>query len=780
MLLSQSNWNFTYKDDQAASMEYGLPISSLTKQLLFQRGIVTKEQAEQFLHPSLEHMYDPSKLNDIEMAAERVRTAVADGEKVLVFGDYDADGVSSTAVMLEALRELGADCDFYIPNRFTEGYGPNEEAFRKAGEQGVSLIITVDTGIAAVQEAAYARQIGIDLIITDHHEVQEELPDAFAIVHPKCSTDYPFQELAGVGVAFKFAQHLLGYFPEHLLDLAVIGTIADLVPLKSENRLLAFYGLKAISNSKRPGINALKKVCNIKGNVTEEDIGFLIGPRINAVGRLQDADMAVDLLLTKDDSEAEDLAAFVQQLNQERQKIVADIAKEAEEMVEADNIPDVIIAAKEGWNEGVLGIVASKLVRKFDRPAIVLSINPDKGHAKGSARSIDAFDLFTNCMKIKDIFTHFGGHAQAAGMTLPTENLPSLKQQLNEIAGALLSEEDFKQLLKIDSSVAIDELDIQVIKEINKLSPFGMGNPKPLFHLKAVPTEIRQIGSQQNHLKFTFQGMQKQLDGVGFGFGELYPKISSRSEVDVVGELQINEWNGKQKLQIMVKDLAVSHWQLFDFRGSRHLQKQIPEKILRECIAVSFRPDTTDDRLPPDFPVHYYGKNKPVDWGESGHRNMVLLNLPEDLDDLKEVVSVLRPDIIYACFYENGGHYMSAIPSREDFKWFYGMILKRGKFDLEKELDKLAYHKKWKADKIKFIVSVFFDLDFVKIENSVVKPNSKPSKKDLEESATYKRKQKNLEIEQKLYYSSYHELKDWFDQQMAAVGTPKEEVSHGL
>lgn len=486
MLLSQNKWKFTY-EEMAASPGIGreLSISPLTERLLVQRGVTTLEQAKQFLHPDLSALTEPGLLHDMEKAAKRVMTAIEKEEPVLIFGDYDADGVSSTAVMLETLRELGAVCDFYIPNRFTEGYGPNKPAFQQAADQGYKLIITVDTGIAAVEEATMAKQLGIDLIITDHHEIQEKLPDAWAIVHPKCSTDYPFQELAGVGVAFKFAHYLLGYFPKQLLDLVVLGTVADLVPLRSENRILVYHGLKAITQTKRPGIKALKKAANISGEVTEEDIGFRLGPRLNAVGRLQDADLAVELLTTQDPKEAEEMADFIENLNMERQRVVASIEKEAEEMVatsEGTAIDNVIVVAKEGWNEGVLGIVASKLVRQFDRPAIVLSINPEKQQAKGSARSIEAFDLFANCMKIKELFIHFGGHAQAAGMTLPLNQIDILREKLHQAAEEALSPDDYTQVLSIDSSVEASELNVGLIEEIGKLAPFGMANPKPLFY----------------------------------------------------------------------------------------------------------------------------------------------------------------------------------------------------------------------------------------------------------------------------------------------------------
>ncbi|MDC3423851.1 single-stranded-DNA-specific exonuclease RecJ [Aquibacillus sp. 3ASR75-11] len=781
MLRSQANWNYTYNETKADVSPLDQMIDSdLTKQLLWQRGITTADQAARFLHPDLNHLHDPGLLHDIDKACLRVKEAIANKEHILVYGDYDADGVSSTAVMMEALLELGAICEFYIPNRFTEGYGPNEVAFKEAKEQGFQLIITVDNGIAAVQEAEVAKQLGIDLIITDHHEAQKDIPTAFAIIHPKCSKEYPFKELAGVGVAFKFAQHLLGYFPSQLLDLVVIGTIADLVPLVAENRVLAHFGLKAISNSNRPGIKALKKVCNIEGPITEEQIGFMIGPRMNAVGRLQEANPAVDLLLTKDMDQAVELAAFVQDVNQERQVIVSEIAKEAEQMVnETAGDADVIIVAKEGWNEGVLGIVASKLVKKFDRPAIVLSIHPQKGEAKGSARSIDAFDLFSSCMEIREHFTRFGGHAQAAGMTLPIDRIDIVRNKLHAIADRQLSPEDFKPVLSIDATTDIDALSISGIAEIEKLAPFGMGNPKPLFFVKGSVKEIRQIGSRQNHLKLTMANGQALLDGVGFGMGNLYHQISKSSMIHAVGELGINEWNGRQKVQIMLKDFEIPEWQLFDYRGVRSIEKQVAHVLPETALAIQLK------EHPPrlhelSVPVLSYQEVMNQGINNAHVKDLILLEMPATLDDLSEIVADIRPERIFACYQLDGGSYLKGIPTREEFKWFYAMMLKRKQFHFEKELDKLAAFKGWSVDKIKFISKVFFELEFVKIEDGILYPISKPTKKDLTESELYQQRLQQLDLEEILYYSNYTQLKNWLQENMKAPASLKEEVMSGL
>ncbi|WP_164668507.1 single-stranded-DNA-specific exonuclease RecJ [Virgibacillus doumboii] len=775
MLRSKTKWNFL--DINSESIWDLNEISPLVKELLVQRGINSSEAAREFLSPDLANLHNPLGLSGIEKATDRVHKAIAEKEKVLVFGDYDADGVSSTTVLLEALQELGADCEYYIPNRFTEGYGPNEDAFKAAAENGFSLIITVDTGIAADHEATIAKELGIDLIITDHHEPQEELPDAYTIIHPKCSPDYLFKELAGVGVAFKFAEHLLGYFPKQFLDLAAIGTIADLVPLVNENRILAYYGLKTLSTTGRPGLIALKKVCNITGNVNEEDIGFKIGPRINAVGRLQDADLAVQLMLADDQEEADHIAEMVQSLNQERQKIVSDIVKEADKMVGSIDEQGVIVVAKEGWNQGVLGIVASNLVRKYDRPAIVLSILPETNQVKGSARSIPAFDLFANCMKIRDVFTHFGGHSQAAGMTLPLENLNTLQSELNKIISQQLSKEDFAQEIEVSKTIAVPEVNEEIVNEISQLAPFGMANPKPIFHLKHIPSDVRQIGNMKKHLKMQFKQDNTYIDGIAFGLGNLYDYISPMTPVSVAGELGINEWNGNKKVQIVVQDMKIEDKQLFDHRGKKGFD--ITPFVNQDTSHIAVHYTVLNDRS--GIPDHVTCITYESDISMLDHADtLYLYELPSNLEDLRDLVRTINPVNIHVCFQLEDSVFMKVFPSREDFKWLYGLVAKRRQIDLQKELPMIMDAKAWTKDRVLFMSNVFFELEFVKIENGIIKYNPNPVKQDLANSKLYQERLNQAEIEKVLYYSTYEELKNWFITCIQDGQAPKEELTYGL
>lgn len=778
MLKSKAKWNFTENEMETTQWMGDSPdMSPVIKELLLQRGINTLDAATEFLSPNISNLHKPDDLLGMDVAIERVHKAIEQNEKILVFGDYDADGVSSTTLLITVLQELGATCDYYIPNRFTEGYGPNEKAFSYAKEQGFQLIITVDCGIASVEEALFAESIGIDLIITDHHEPQEKLPQALAILHPKCSPIYSFKELAGVGVAFKFAQCLLGYFPEHLLDLVAIGTIADLVPLINENRILAFHGLQKLSATKRPGLKALKKQCKIEGNVSEEDVGFLIGPRINAVGRLQDAGLAVEMLMTQDEEEAEHLAEVVQGLNQERQQIVNEIVKEAETLVNENVRKGVTIVAKEGWNEGVLGIVASKLVRKYDRPAIVLAINSEKGTAKGSARSIPAFDLFQNCMKIKSYFTHFGGHSQAAGMTLPIDNVSILEHELGEMIHDQLTENDFKQEITISKTLSIQEINEELVNEINQLAPFGMANPKPTFHIKHFPSNVRQIGATKDHLKVQFNQEAMLIDGIGFGLGELFPFISEKSPLSIVGEIGINEWNGNRKAQIMIKDIQIDELQLFDHRGKKQMDIAPFIQNADTYLAVGKEVEKRLKQMPMNFNFVTYTSDLSL---TDSVDTLFLFELPESLTELHAIIQKVDPVNIHLCFYLEDSQYLKTFPTRADFKQFYALIMKRGYFDIKKDLFALMRNQDWTEERIRFMLNVFFELEFVTIENGLAKPSTSPAKRDLQESRLYQQRIKRGEIEKELYYSNYDDLKQSFQRLLEDVDIPKEELTYGL
>lgn len=782
MLHSKTRWIVRDSDKQKENLLVKeLNISPLVASLLINRGLDTVESARYFLFDQEQKFHDPFLLTGMDAAVSRIKLAIANQESILIFGDYDADGVTSTTIMMMTLQDLGADVQFYIPNRFTEGYGPNKQAFQYAKDIGIQLIITVDTGIAAINEATVAKELGLDLIITDHHEPGPELPEALAIIHPKLkNSEYPFHELAGVGVAFKLAHALYGELPEHLLEIAAIGTIADLVSLKGENRLIAQRGITYLKKTKNIGLKALfKRTGTELHSIDEETIGFLIAPRINAVGRLGSADPAVDLLLTDDIHEAEAIAEEIERLNKERQAIVTEITEQAIKQVEEkypiDEYP-VLVVGEEGWNSGVIGIVASKLVDKFYRPTIILSFDREKGVAKGSARSILGFDLFKNLSSCRDILPHFGGHPMAAGMTLKLEDVEELRNRLNLAAREQLTEADFIPATTLDGEFRLEDINLATIEEMQLLAPFGMDNPKPKIMIKeANISTMRKIGSNQNHLKMTIENEGHLLDGVGFGLGALYEHISPSSQVSVIGELSINEWNNIRKPQIFLQDLAINSWQLFDIRGVKRLEsiksiipkEQVKWLVFHEENAHMFNRNIEDE-------IITISSLEEASNLEIEHANIILADLPPAKNILEAMFTGKKPARIYAYFYQKESAFFSTLPTREHFKWLYALIVKKGPLDLNKYRNDIAKYKGWSLESIDFMSQVFFELDFVKINNGFISVNPGSMKRDLTDSPTYMKRNAQYTLESELLYSSYDELKRWFDETIQCSGIIEE------
>ena len=775
MLKPKTRWNVQTADsNKSAALVDQLHITPLVARILVNRGLDEVEAARSFLFVKKQAFHDPFLFRDMDKAVARIHEAIEKGEKIRIFGDYDADGVTSTTVMMTTLIKLGAHVDFYIPNRFTEGYGPNEMAFRLAASEGVKLLITVDTGIAALREATLARELGMDYILTDHHEPGPELPEAFAIIHPKLEGNpYPFKDLAGVGVAFKLAHALLGELPEDLLEIAAIGTIADLVPLLGENRLIAAKGIEKLRLTTRPGLVSLMKLASIEqSTLTEETIGFSIAPRLNAVGRLGPADFAVDLLMSQDVMEASEIAEEINDMNKERQAIVNEAAEEAIFEVEK-NYPietnQVLVVGKEGWNPGIIGIVASRLVERYYRPTIVLSYDLEKGMAKGSARSIEGFDLFKNLSSCRELLPHFGGHPMAAGMTLNIDDVPELRMRLNQLAAEQLTPEDFIPITNLDGMVSLTDASIQTIDEMSLLAPFGVGNPKPKMLIDSVQlASIRKIGANQNHLKLLLEENNHQLDGVGFGLGEYADQIAPNAELSVIGELSINEWNNIKKPQIFVKDLCVNHWQLFDYRGKGQAEKwmaSIPSET-RKIVVFSKNTVKQYPFLQNQLDVKLIETEQDALELDCKNSHLVFMDIPSSKSLLQKIIQNKQPDRIYAHFYHMQDHFLSTMPTRDHFKWFYAFLMKKGPLNVIKYGDDLAKYRGWSRETIDFISKVFFELDFVTIEDGLITLKANAKKRDLADSLAYQRKKEQFELEKELVYSSYQQLFDWFNQQL--------------
>ncbi|MCH7322211.1 single-stranded-DNA-specific exonuclease RecJ [Solibacillus sp. MA9] len=773
MIQSQKLWTIQNPDEQLINqLTSQLNISTIAAKILIARGCETVEMAAPLLKVDESAYHDPFLMAGMEQAVARIEQALDSGEKILVYGDYDADGITSTTVLLNVLLDLGADVDFVIPNRFLHGYGPNENLFRQAHMDGVQLIITVDNGISGIEQVKLARELGMDVIITDHHEAGDELPDANIIVHPRIPEgQYPFGELAGVGVAFKLAHALYGELPEHLFEYVAIGTIADLVPLVGENRYLVQRGLQALQHSHNPWVPALCEASGaVQKDINEETVGFYFGPRLNAIGRLGDAQPGVHFLMSENQLEANNLAKQLNDKNIERKKIVEEITDEAIAIIESNEpMRDslVLIVAGEGWNPGVVGIVASRLVEKYYRPTIVLSIDREKGHAKGSARSIEGFHLYNELAKNRDILPHFGGHPMAAGMTLPIEHVDELRTRLHEQASACLTEEQLIQKLQIDVPIDLNEISVEAIEEIRQLAPFGTEFPKPNFAIQQVKVKsMRKIGTAENHLKMELEDAYATLDAIGFSKGYLFDEISYGIALSLVGDLQINEWQGNKKPQFMIQDVGVNEWQLYDYRGKSQTAHWLAKIPVEQTDFIAFSEQTIIEHaevIPKEI-VHVTDQVSLVDV----KKNIVLLDLPENIMLLEELLQTVKVERIYAHFYTKNSAYFNGMPSRDHFKWYYGFLKKRPTFNLNQHIQQLSQHIGLNIEVIKFMTKVFFELGFVTIENGLTTVNDNAPKKELSEAPSYKMRSKQIELEQKLLYATYSELKQWFDERLSS------------
>ena len=566
--MTNKRWKIreVYDDYSVKSLADSLNISDVLSRLLIQRKITSFSQAKNFFRPSLDSLHDPFLMDGMETATYRVITALTENQLIMVYGDYDVDGTCSTALLYLFLKDLGAKVEFYIPKRLTEGYGINKTGIDQAKSRNTSLIISVDCGITAVEETDYATKLGMDLIICDHHQPKEKIPDALAVLDPlKPNCSYPFAYLSGAGVAFKLAQGVserIGKreLPLKYLDLVALAGAADIVPLIGENRILVKEGLQQINLNPRPGILALIKSSNMQpGDLTSGQIVFTIAPRINAVGRMGDAERAVELLITENRDEAFKMAQILETENYQRRKIDEDTFSMALDIVEnsMDLTSDTaIILHQESWHAGVIGIVASRLVEKYYRPTIILTTAG--GIAKGSARSISNFNIYDALKKCEDLLIHFGGHQAAAGLAVEMDKLTEFKFKFNQIAKETITEDDLTPEILIDSKLKFSEITPKFLRIIDQFAPFGPGNMRPSFLSENVEMENKPRIVGTNHLVVTFKqnGSDKLFECIGFNMAEHYDEMTKRNcKADVVYNIDKSAKNGMSFPQLRLKDI---------------------------------------------------------------------------------------------------------------------------------------------------------------------------------------------------------------------------------
>lgn len=755
MIKSKYNWLYeppTEYINETLIKKYQL--TPIIKKLLESKSITDDESIKAILDETIIN-HDPWLLSDMEKAVTRINEAIDKNERILVYGDYDADGVTSTTILVNTLQTLGAEVGWYIPNRFSEGYGPNELAFRNAYDEDVSLIITVDNGIQGHKEIEMVQKLGVDVIVTDHHEIGRTLPEAYAIVHPMHPEyEYPFHFLCGAGVAYKLSQVLLDNPPNYFVSLAAIGTIADLVSMTDENRSIVKQGLSFLNQSCPIQIKALLNQAGYNNTINEETVGFIIGPRLNAVGRLEDASLAAELLMTEDEEEAEFLAEQVEHFNVERKEIVAQITDEALAIAEekVNNGNQFLLLAKENWHEGVLGIVASKIVETYALPTLILNIDLEQNHAKGSARSIEQVSMFEILSAHQDLISKFGGHHMAAGMTMEIDYIEALEQGLNDWMFKLSEHTSLEPTKHVSVKLEENDISINNIRDIQRLSPFGTDFEKPLLEIDDNEVvDVRAIGKDKNHLKLVTG--QLQLQSLFWKNGQLATQIEPGQPINLLGNLQINEWNGNQSPQFIIQDIATNKEQILDYR-SKHKQLNIDPNDTR----VAFLIHPKKEKLNHNY--YYYG-----DKIDQEHEVVILRDLPNDLDSLKDSLKNLNYSQLYLVLQHQQSIYFDGMPSSNQFKSCFKALMTKKETNLEQEGMLLCQHLNVKPNILKFMLKVFYELGFVTDENSIIKIVDNANKQNIETSRVYQLRQSRMEVEKLLLYDDFTQLKTWIKSQ---------------
>ncbi|AZN42255.1 single-stranded-DNA-specific exonuclease RecJ [Paenibacillus albus] len=795
MIQSRTRWSIASLDIEgearAAVLARTLSLTPLVARLLVQRGYDRVDSARQFLSGGIECLHDPFLLKGMEAAAGRIHQAIERGERVRIYGDYDADGVSSTTLMTYLFQRLELNFDHYIPHRTREGYGLNKAALEASAAAGVTLIVTVDTGISAVDEIAYANELGIDVVVTDHHEPPHVLPNAYAIVNPKQEDcEYPFKGLAGVGVAFKLATAVLGEPPLEWTDVVALGTIADLMPLTDENRVLARFGIEQLRLTDKPGFRALAEVGGIElATLTATNIAFGMAPRINAAGRLEHANLAVELLTAANDESAAAGALTLDSLNRERQQIVEHIVLEAQQMWEAKcsaansagkPVPSVIVLAGAGWNAGVVGIVASKFIEKYYKPTLILGLDEETGKCKGSARSIEGYDLHAALTACDELLDHYGGHQAAAGMTLYSSNLEPFEERLSKLADEWLTEEDWIPKTTIDLSCKMEDATIKVREQLAQLEPFGAGNSAPKLLLHGITVADRKaMGKESKHLKLSVSGQGKLLDAVSFGSGHLTDRLSHGAAIELVGELSVNEWNGQRKAQFMINDMRIPQIQLFDKRADvgsesiRLLGKVLKSAAFTEGIIVVPNETWMDAVSSSEEEVIASGQFQLLTYESLLAQSvrcphLFVLGKPASAEKLAMSLAACQQlETVHLLYDSSNGKF--SFPTREQFGQVYQLLRRDCPMSAESSAQQLAAKLNLPASTIALMLRVFTELEFIKLEAGLLELLPVTVKRELSHAKEYREAQHEAESNE-ILYASAKVLTEWIQAAVSLHG----------
>ena len=747
------NWIYPTYDESFIKEIESYNISKNVAKILNARSITDMSSVKKYFSDEYEEGYDPFLMFDMKKAVDRINEAIENEEKILVYGDYDADGITSTVLLVETLISLGANVSSYIPNRFDEGYGPNKEAFTKIIESGITLIITVDNGIAGIEEVDLANELGCDVIITDHHKIQDTIPNAYAIIHPEHPEgEYPFKKLAGVGVAFKLAHALLEIFPDFLLDLVAIGTIADMVSITDENRIFVKQGLELINEDPRIGLKMLLELSNIDTKVDEQTIGFYIGPKLNSIGRMDSAKLGLSFLMAEDAETARVLAEQIEKYNIERKQVTEDIVNDVISQIENSNKKDNNVLMISGdYHEGVLGIVASNIVEKYQKPVFIM--NKKDGVLKGSARSIFDFNIYTAMNKISDLFLAFGGHTLAAGFSFDENNLDQIQDFLNSEYEKYKKNNELKSTKKIDIVTSLEEISYQFFNSLEILKPFGMDFEKPTVLLEnAMVLNKSYFGSDKQYLRLTIADEVGNLECITFKDSDAFEKVEKNDIIDLLCTIYKNKFNGRTKLQAHIIDIDIKE---FLFEDLRFINYDI-SKIDNDAIKISKKIDDRNNNF------YLY---KDIEQLKENIEDIYLLDMPTSKEYIEKLINLSPKKIYLICEEKQILSDVYLIDKDRLIKLFNIILSSPNKqINITQQLDKLISALKSNVDSLKIMIQIFRELNLITFENNTLKLNENYTKVDLKQSESFVRMENIFEVEKILLKENITNINKIFEE----------------
>ena len=738
------NWIYPNYDENFIKELESYSISKNIAKILNARNITDMTSVKKYFSDEYEEGYDPFLMHNMQKAVDRINEAIENEEKILVYGDYDADGITSTVLLVETLISMGANVSSYIPNRFEEGYGPNKEAFTKIIDSGITLIITVDNGIAGVEEVDLANELGCDVIVTDHHKIQDTIPNAYAIIHPEHPEgNYPFKKLAGVGVAFKLAHALLEIFPDFLLDLVAIGTIADMVSITDENRIFVKQGLELINEDPRIGLKMLLELSGIDTKIDEQTVGFYIAPKLNSIGRMDSAKLGLTFLMAEEPVTARALAEQIEQYNIQRKQVTEDIVKDVISKIEnSEKKQKNVIMVSGEYHEGVLGIVASNIVEKYQKPVFIM--NEKEGILKGSARSIFDFNIYVAMNKISDLFLAFGGHTLAAGFSFEKSNFEKIEEFLDNEFEEFKQNNDLKANKNIDIVTSLEDISYQFLNSLDALKPYGMDFEKPTVLIEnAMVLNKAYFGSEKQYLRLTIADEVGNLDCITFKDSVTFDKVEKNDIIDLVCNIDKNNFNGRTKLQAHIIDIHIKE---FLFEDLRFINYDIAN-IDINCLKLSKYKDDKDNNF-----YQYKDLDSLID---EEFEYIYLLDIPTSKEYLYKIINLKPKKVFLICEEKQVLSDVYFIDKNRLIKLFNLILSTNNKqINVAQQLDKLLAVLKTNVDSLKIMIQIFKELELINFVNNTIILNPDYKTVDLKKSSSFISMENIFEVENLLLKES--------------------------